>query len=145
MPDESLPARRKIGLERRYDGRQYAADALTRRRNRVFRHRQKKAENWNPGKVSRGEFTTEDTENAEIIHRLHRCSQAPVARLYYRGANVADGAQRRGYRVRRRHTCRYNKRQRSEEHTSELQSLRHLVCRLLLEKKKGYYMVVRTS
>src|SRR5262245_62444475 len=27
-------------------------------------------------------------------------------------------------------------RNRSEEHTSELQSLRHLVCRLLLEKKK---------
>src|ERR1035441_7124979 len=27
---------------------------------------------------------------------------------------------------------------RSEEHTSELQSLRHLVCRLLLEKKKTY-------
>src|SRR5438045_4674337 len=31
--------------------------------------------------------------------------------------------------------------QRSEEHTSELQSLRHLVCRLLLEKKK----VIRSS
>src|SRR5205814_3372034 len=28
------------------------------------------------------------------------------------------------------------KQNRSEEHTSELQSLRHLVCRLLLEKKK---------
>src|SRR5947199_5423839 len=28
---------------------------------------------------------------------------------------------------------------RSEEHTSELQSLRHLVCRLLLEKKKKDY------
>src|SRR5437899_9977083 len=27
---------------------------------------------------------------------------------------------------------------RSEEHTSELQSLRHLVCRLLLEKKKNW-------
>src|SRR5437899_8103293 len=27
---------------------------------------------------------------------------------------------------------------RSEEHTSELQSLRHLVCRLLLEKKKQF-------
>src|SRR5438045_7295386 len=26
---------------------------------------------------------------------------------------------------------------RSEEHTSELQSLRHIVCRLLLEKKKN--------
>src|SRR5262245_62300491 len=34
---------------------------------------------------------------------------------------------------------------RSEEHTSELQSLRHLVCRLLLEKKKIYntlYLIV---
>src|SRR5262245_62810375 len=30
----------------------------------------------------------------------------------------------------------YTARDRSEEHTSELQSLRHLVCRLLLEKKK---------
>src|SRR5436853_2532871 len=29
-------------------------------------------------------------------------------------------------------------RRRSEEHTSELQSLRHLVCRLLLEKKNTY-------
>src|SRR5438045_7235488 len=31
---------------------------------------------------------------------------------------------------------------RSEEHTSELQSLRHLVCRLLLEKKKKIYTTV---
>src|SRR5437899_4819369 len=31
---------------------------------------------------------------------------------------------------------------RSEEHTSELQSLRHLVCRLLLEKKKQCYRAV---
>src|SRR5262245_62993202 len=31
---------------------------------------------------------------------------------------------------------------RSEEHTSELQSLRHLVCRLLLEKKKSPSHVV---
>src|ERR1039458_10513447 len=30
----------------------------------------------------------------------------------------------------------FQKNSRSEEHTSELQSLRHLVCRLLLEKKK---------
>src|ERR1035438_10522434 len=30
---------------------------------------------------------------------------------------------------------------RSEEHTSELQSLRHLVCRLLLEKKKPWGVV----
>src|ERR1039458_5376965 len=31
---------------------------------------------------------------------------------------------------------------RSEEHTSELQSLRHLVCRLLLEKKKNIQKTV---
>src|ERR1039458_10904471 len=36
---------------------------------------------------------------------------------------------------------------RSEEHTSELQSLRHLVCRLLLEKKnkQNYYLLARPS
>src|SRR5258705_1277018 len=32
---------------------------------------------------------------------------------------------------------------RSEEHTSELQSLRHLVCRLLLEKKKKCFDELR--
>src|SRR6201995_6162265 len=32
--------------------------------------------------------------------------------------------------------------QRSEEHTSELQSLTNLVCRLLLEKKKKFNIVV---
>src|SRR5262245_64278700 len=34
---------------------------------------------------------------------------------------------------------------RSEEHTSELQSLRHLVCRLLLEKKKKKNTPYRTE
>src|SRR5258705_9804124 len=34
---------------------------------------------------------------------------------------------------------------RSEEHTSELQSLRHLVCRLLLEKKKKLFRTRRTK
>src|SRR5258705_4306059 len=38
---------------------------------------------------------------------------------------------------------RQNKTGRSEEHTSELQSLRHLVCRLLLEKKK--YITFRAA
>src|SRR5258705_9105103 len=38
--------------------------------------------------------------------------------------------------VRAFETFRRTVQQRSEEHTSELQSLRHLVCRLLLEKKK---------
>src|SRR5438874_10659792 len=49
--------------------------------------------------------------------------------------------------VRRRHVEAARQRQdvgaeksRSEEHTSELQSRRDLVCRLLLEKKKTQYM-----
>src|SRR2546429_3494981 len=35
-------------------------------------------------------------------------------------------------------------RPRSEEHTSELQSRLHLVCRLLLEKKKKNYSIIST-
>ena len=35
-------------------------------------------------------------------------------------------------------------RYRSEEHTSELQSLVNLVCRLLLEKKKKYYQLLES-
>src|SRR5262245_52609026 len=37
----------------------------------------------------------------------------------------------------------YGSNSRSEEHTSELQSLRHLVCRLLLEKKKKKIEIAR--
>src|SRR5947208_13225961 len=51
-------------------------------------------------------------------------------------AGHADGGQ---HRCRPRHLLAGGKcqRRRSEEHTSELQSPDHLVCRLLLEKKKN--------
>src|SRR5438093_8879796 len=49
-------------------------------------------------------------------------SDIPLARLSIRLFNVTAG--------------RVNDAPRSEEHTSELQSLTNLVCRLLLEKKK---------
>src|SRR5689334_24682648 len=52
----------------------------------------------------------------------------PGGSLYPRPRHVAGGTRRRA-RSRRRA-------RRSEEHTSELQSQFHLVCRLLLEKKK---------
>src|SRR5258705_10181590 len=42
----------------------------------------------------------------------------------------------RAARCRSRRSAGGSRGHRSEEHTSELQSLRHLVCRLLLEKKK---------
>src|SRR5690625_6288965 len=40
---------------------------------------------------------------------------------------------------------RYSSTYRSEEHTSELQSRGHLVCRLLLEKKKNHVSVVESN
>src|SRR5438045_7535232 len=57
--------------------------------------------------------------------RAHRVRQGPHER----------GAQGRA-RQARAHGADGAVHDRSEEHTSELQSLRHLVCRLLLEKKK---------
>src|SRR5258705_4362870 len=70
-----------------------------------------------------------------MIRRPPRSTLFPYTTLF-RSHRV-----RRTERIDRRRPCRLphvHRRQatrRSEEHTSELQSLRHLVCRLLLEKK----------
>src|SRR5438093_4418496 len=55
-----------------------------------------------------------------LVHQLNRV----------RGLREREGTARDGNGDRRQHELR------SEEHTSELQSLTNLVCRLLLEKKK---------
>src|SRR5687767_15713618 len=66
----------------------------------------------------------------------HRATKRRAAENIYRpGAN----AYLRG-RPGRWHHCYCEKR--SEEHTSELQSLAYLVCRLLLEKKKLKYTLI---
>src|SRR2546422_5545005 len=52
------------------------------------------------------------------------------------GDGLGTGALGRSDLVRGRHGARHRGAERSEEHTSELQSRLHLVCRLLLEKKK---------
>src|SRR3712207_8064908 len=60
-------------------------------------------------------------------------------RLPCRGSPVPGGAVERGgpvHGVRSGARPRGNAWERSEEHTSELQSRQYLVCRLLLEKKK---------
>src|SRR6476659_10368169 len=65
-----------------------------------------------------------------MIRRPPRSTLFPYTTLFR-----SRPARRRGCRLRsrpRRRACW----SRSEEHTSELQSLRQLVCRLLLEKKK---------
>src|SRR5258708_24695351 len=58
-----------------------------------------------------------------------RASVATIARCAGHTRKSAPGARRAGQR-------KPNPQPRSEEHTSELQSPDHLVCRLLLEKKK---------
>src|SRR5687767_15765709 len=66
-------------------------------------------------------------------HDAHRARDSRAARAARRCAAVdRHGAARRARRSRSGHAAA----SRSEEHTSELQSLAYLVCRLLLEKKK---------
>src|SRR2546425_6303637 len=66
--------------------------------------------------------------------------RSPRSELAVRQARSAEGAARGGRQgaalARRR--ADVLDRQRSEEHTSELQSLAYLVCRLLLEKKNNH-------
>src|SRR2546425_6556712 len=59
------------------------------------------------------------------------------ARGRHRGRHARPAARSHGAAGRAwRQRCRPRASTRSEEHTSELQSLAYLVCRLLLEKKK---------
>src|SRR2546425_8624373 len=73
--------------------------------------------------------------------RRRRPSRPPHARDGVRGRRARRRG-RRGPGQRRR--GRRGERRRSEEHTSELQSLAYLVCRLLLEKKKKTKRIVST-
>src|ERR1035438_10910865 len=67
-------------------------------------------------------FFFNDTATTEI-YTLSLHDALPIWRRRDHGGLVHGGARVAGRQAR------------SEEHTSELQSLRHLVCRLLLEKK----------
>src|ERR1035438_10849424 len=66
-----------------------------------------------------------------MIRRPPRSTLFPYTTLFRSGPReTATGGRALG-------VCGAGTRRRSEEHTSELQSLRHLVCRHLLEKKKA--------
>src|SRR5947199_2496476 len=80
-----------------------------------------------------------------MIRRPPRSTLFPYTTLFRSRQNLLRRQRANGvrYRARMRRDQRRGQyrsaqleRGRSEEHTSELQSLRHLVCRLLLEKKK---------
>src|SRR5438045_7603893 len=83
-----------------------------------------------------------------MLRRPPRSTLFPYTTLFRSGLPGGDQAEaaRPGHVARpsKPETCRGSVRPRScnmawrsEEHTSELQSLRHLVCRLLLEKKNN--------
>src|SRR5712672_4045343 len=94
-----------------------------------------------------------DNTTVDIARAIHSLSDADLvrlkalARLWARGlpggvgwADVLHEAIARALDGRRRWPPN-----RSEEHTSELQSLAYLVCRLLLEKKKNTKKKVKTG
>src|SRR5437899_8721792 len=73
-----------------------------------------------------------------MIRRPPRSTLFPYTTLFRSDSRTGSdpGRDRLGDGERRRVPDDVSRAGRSEEHTSELQSLRHLVCRLLLEKKK---------
>src|SRR2546423_5957929 len=81
-------------------------------------------------------FFFNDTATTEI-YTLSLHDALPI----YVSANAEPrGRQRHRAWSPERRRNRIGPRIRSEEHTSELQSLAYLVCRLLLEKKKKYFI-----
>src|SRR5258705_5143291 len=76
-------------------------------------------------------FFFNDTATTEI-YTLSLHDALPIYTTPGIGAPICPGCAGSAFGVAFSVTC-----SRSEEHTSELQSLRHLVCRLLLEKKKN--------
>src|SRR2546422_8393293 len=88
-------------------------------------------------------FFFNDTATTEI-YTLSLHDALPICHCHHRAERVearADDARPRSAPVGPLHRerggdCLDRVRDRSEEHTSELQSRLHLVCRLLLEKKK---------
>src|SRR2546425_4628569 len=78
-------------------------------------------------------FRSAEGERADVVfrHRGYRRNHQFLGGLAY-----VLGAAEQGIRA-------IQVKGRSEEHTSELQSLAYLVCRLLLEKKKNKSLVIR--
>src|SRR5258708_25325934 len=85
-----------------------------------------------------------------MIRRPPRSTLFPYTTLFrslrtVRADAFRPAGERNGEKVRTRRKDRYfAHQQRSEEHTSELQSPDHLVCRLLLEKKKKHNRQYKT-
>src|SRR2546429_7257805 len=93
-------------------------------------------------------FFFNDTATTEI-YTLSLHDALPIFLGIYKSVAIEGGVQFPAYRdtgarlARERLRYAVNVSHRSEEHTSELQSRLHLVCRLLLEKKKNSHTPLR--
>src|SRR2546422_6457136 len=72
-------------------------------------------------------FRSSDEEVQQIVYRVSTAADRPKPKLTFDKGETVKIIDR------------------SEEHTSELQSRLHLVCRLLLEKKKTNYIASSTT
>src|SRR3712207_7031676 len=86
-------------------------------------------------------FRSEELEADERRQREHGDVEPLLERVVRRGDQEEQADRREGEREHRGdgdgdHHQRHGLLDRSEQHTSELQSRQYLVCRLLLEKKK---------
>src|SRR5689334_24301225 len=79
-------------------------------------------------------FRSADGEHVRRLHGIADPRDDAAADDLLVGRRAAHGAQ--AFTEARETPDRQHRQLRSEEHTSELQSQFHLVCRLLLEKKK---------
>src|SRR5687767_15560764 len=83
--------------------------------------------------------TTAAMANAAVIPMFHlRTAARSAARASARDAHASSSRPRSICRRSSQYPSMRKSADRSEEHTSELQSLAYLVCRLLLEKKNNY-------
>src|SRR5258708_14458555 len=89
-------------------------------------------------------FQAEDGIRDDLVTGVQTCA-LPISLPH--GCACQGGAKRKRAEHRDSdHLCKvpvWLKIKRSEEHTSELQSPDHLVCRLLLEKKKKESIIIR--
>src|SRR2546429_3970709 len=79
-----------------------------------------------------------------MIRRPPRSTLFPYTTLFRSSGAISSAAASRisaSSSTSRATPMRASSRMRSEEHTSELQSRLHLVCRLLLEKKKNAHVI----
>src|ERR1035438_1396970 len=112
------------------DGKRQIPDFILLRQ--IFVHRDKQVELAGGGDLAE-QFAVADAGPAGLWHGFDGMA-GECARQILGQTFVEQEAHQAGWRdfsSRAADSSRY----RSEEHTSELQSLRHLVCRLLLEKK----------